>query len=110
MSNFDQKFEALCLTMLAKQHPDIVKVTGEVVFRAEDDEDRLSGTSWTLEKDIFDQVTDSGFKLHLIELLDKCIEYRGQCDEQPKKEGVVRFGGGDLNIEWLPNGSTHLSN
>ena len=102
MSNFDQNFEALRLTMLAKQHPDIVKVTGEVVFRAEDDEDRLSGTSWTLEEDIFDQVTDSCFKLHLIELLDNFIEYRGQCNEHPKKEGAVRFGGGDLNIEWLP--------
>ncbi len=110
MSNFDRNFEATRLAILAKQHPDIVKVSGEVVFHAEDDEDRLSGTSWTLEDDIFEQVTDSGFKLHLVELLDSFIEYRGQCNEQPKKEGVVRFGTGDLNIEWLSDGSTHLSN
>lgn len=45
MPNFDQNFEATRLAMLSKQHPDIVKVSGEVVFRAEDDEDRLSGTS-----------------------------------------------------------------
>jgi hypothetical protein len=109
MSNFDQNFEAARLAMLAKQHSDIVKVAGEVIFRAEDGEDRLSGTSWTLEDDIFDQVTASGFKLHLIELLDDFIEYRGQCNELPRKEGIVRFGGGDLSIEWLPDGSTHLS-
>ncbi|WP_412852487.1 hypothetical protein [Ectothiorhodospira shaposhnikovii] len=81
----------------------------EQLLRAEDDEDRLSGTSWTLEEDIFDQVTESGFKLHLIELLDDFIAHRGQCNELPKKEGIVRFGDGVLSIEWLPDGSTHLS-
>jgi hypothetical protein len=109
MSHFDKNFEATRLAMLAKQHPDIMKVSGEVVFRAEDCEDRLSGTSWTLEEDIFEQVTESGFKLHLVELIDSFIEYRGHCNEHPNKEGIVRFGGGDLIIEWLPDGS-HLSN
>lgn len=101
MSHFDQNFEATRLSMLAKQHPDIVRVAGEVVFHAQDDEDRLSGTSWTLEDDIFDQVTESGFKLHLLELLDIFIQYRGQCNELPKKSGVVRFRGGEISIEWL---------
>lgn len=109
MSNFDQNFEATRLAMLAKQYSDIVKVTGEVVFRAEAYEDRLSGTSWTLEEDIFDQVTESGFKLNLIELLDNFIAHRSQCNDLPKKEGVVRFGGGEMSIEWLPDGSTYLS-
>jgi hypothetical protein len=95
--------------MLAQQHSEIVKVKGEVVFSAEDDEDRLSGTSWKLEEDVFDQVTETGFKLHLIELLDNFIQYRGQCDELPKKEGVVRFGSGELSIEWLPDGSINAS-
>ncbi|MCC9662682.1 hypothetical protein L1264_20445 [Pseudoalteromonas sp. APAL1] len=54
MPNFDPNFESTRLAMLSKQHPDIVKVPGEGVFRAEDDEDRLSGTSWTLEDEIFD--------------------------------------------------------
>ncbi|ANP66501.1 hypothetical protein BAU10_11330 [Vibrio alginolyticus] len=95
---------------LSDEDKKIVEMSRSIlVFRAEDDEDRLSGTSWTLEDDIFDQVTESGFKLHLLELLDNFIEYRGQCNELPKKEGIVRFGGGTLNIEWLPNGTTHLS-
>lgn len=109
MPNFDQDFEATRLAMLAKQYPEIVKANGEVVFCAENSEPRLSGTRWTIEDDIFEQATESGFKVHLIELLDNFIEYRGQCNELPKKEGVVRFGGGGLNIEWLPDGSTDLS-
>lgn len=109
MSNFDQNFEVTRLTMLAKQYPEIVKATGEVIFCAEDNEDRLSGTRWKVEDSIFEQATESGFKVHLIELLDNFIEYRGRCNELPKKEGVVRFGDGSLNIEWLPDGSTELS-
>lgn len=109
MPNFDQNFEATRLTMLAKQYPEIVKATGEVIFCAEDNEDRLSDTRWKVEDSIFEQATESGFKVHLIELLDNFIEYRGRCNELPKKEGVVRFGDGSLNIEWLPDGSTELS-
>lgn len=109
MPNFDKEFEATRLTMLAKQYPDIVKENGEVVFCAENNEDRLSSTRWKIEDDIFGQATESGFKVHLIALLNNFIEYRGQCDELPKKEGVVRFGDGFLNIEWLPDGSTELS-
>ena len=109
MPNFDQNFEATRLTMLAKQYPEIVKATCEVIFCAEDNEDRLSGTRWKVEDSIFEQATESGFKVHLIELLDNFIEYRGRCNELPKKEGVVRFGDGSLNIEWLPDGSTELS-
>lgn len=109
MSNFDPAFESTRLGMLAQQHSEIVKVKGEVIFSSEEDEDRLSVTFWTLEEDVFDQVTKSVFKLHLIELLDDFIQYRGQCNEQPRKEGVVRFSGGELSIEWLPDGSTHFN-
>ncbi|MBR9828927.1 MAG: hypothetical protein GYB41_09825 [Oceanospirillales bacterium] len=109
MLNFDQDFEATRLAMLAKQYPEIVKAGGEVVFCAEDNEDRLSGTRWKIEDDIFKQATELGLKVHLIELLNNFIEYRGQFNELPKKEGVVRFGDGCLNIEWLPDGFTELS-
>ena len=53
MPNFDQDFEATRLTMLAKQYPEIVKATGEVIFCAEDNEDRLSGTRWKVEDGIY---------------------------------------------------------
>lgn len=109
MPNYDDEFEQTRLSMLAKQHPNIVRSKGEVVFNA-DDGNRLSGASWSLEDEIFDQVGEPGFKLHLMELLDSFIAYRGQCNESPRKEGIVRFSGGALTIEWLPDGATHLSN
>jgi hypothetical protein len=109
MPRYDDEFEQTRLSMLAKQHPNIVHSKGEVVFNA-DDENRLSGASWKLEEEIFDQVSDSGFKLHLMELLDIFIAYRGQCDESPRKEGIVRFSGGGMTIEWLPDGGAQLSN
>src|SRR5699024_4132223 len=109
MPNFDQNFEATRLTMLAKQYPEIVKATGEVIFCAEDNEDRLSGTRWKVEDSIFEQATESGFKVHLIELLDNFIVYRGGWNELPKKEGVDRIGYSILNIELTPHCSSELS-
>lgn len=109
MSDFDQNFESARLAMLARQYPEIVQAHGQVVFCAEHNEDSLSGTRWKTEGDTFEQASKSGFKMHLIELLDNFIRYRGQCDELPKKEGVVCFGNGELNIQWLPDGSTELS-
>lgn len=108
MQEFDRKFEATRLAMLAKQYPEIVQMKGEVVFNAEDNEDRLSGTRWKLEEDVFDQISESGFKVHLIEILDHFISYRGQCSETPNKEGVVRFGDGSIDIEWWEYGSMRL--
>ncbi|MCK7546223.1 hypothetical protein MLC59_18875 [Marinobacter bryozoorum] len=108
MSHFDPNFESSRLRMLAQQHPEIVKVKGQIIFNAEEDEDRLSGTSWKLEEDIFDKITESGLKIHIIELIDNFIEYRGQHKETPRKEGIIHFGDGLLDIEWLPNGSIKL--
>lgn len=109
MPNYDNEFEQTRLTMLADQHPNIVRLKGEVVFCADDD-NGLSGASWTLEDEIWDQVSESGFKLYLMELLDTFIVYRGQCNKFPRKEGIVRLGDGVMTIEWLPDGATHLSN
>lgn len=109
MQIFDPDFESSRLAMLAKQYPDIVQLNGEVVFNAEDDEDRLSGTSWNTESDdTLKQISEFGFKFDLIALLDDFIQYRGQCAETPNKEGVIRFGGGNIDIVWLAYGSNRL--
>lgn len=94
--------------MLAEQYSDIVKLSGEVVFCADDNDDCLRGTAWTLEDEAVDKVSESSFKIHLIELLDNFIEYRGQCNQYPKNQGVVFFGDGRLTIRWLPDGSVDL--
>ncbi|MDP4533498.1 hypothetical protein Q9252_15235 [Marinobacter salarius] len=108
MPGYDKEFEQTRLNMLAEQHRNIVGSKGEVCFEA-DHENRLSGTSWTLDDDIFDRVSESGFKLHLMELLDAFIAYRAQCNESPRKQGIVRFNNGAMTIEWLNDETTQLS-
>lgn len=108
MADFDSDFESNRLAMLAQQYPEIVSANGRVIFNADADEDRLSGTRWRADEDIFVQLAESGFKHHLMELLDIFIIYRGQCNELPKEEGIVRFGDGKLVIEWLPDGTIRL--
>jgi len=101
METFDPEFEQMRLEMLAMQYPDMVVVRGKVTFFAMDDEDRIAKTRWELEKDIFDELTDSGFKIHLINLLDDFIVYRARCKKSPRKRGVVSFENGVIGIEWL---------
>ncbi|THK40629.1 hypothetical protein E8Q33_12240 [Methylophaga sp. SB9B] len=109
MSNFDPKFEITRLNMLAKQHFEIVKVDGQLFFHADENEDHFSHGTWTLDEDIEVQASDSGFKLHLIELLNIFIMYRGENNNLPKKMGIVRFGDGELNIQWLTDETVDLS-
>lgn len=109
MPDFDQDFEQTRLTMLSEQYTSIVRSKGEVSFQA-DNENRLSGASWTLDDEIFDDISESEFKLHLMELLDTLIAYRGQCNQSPRKQGIVRFSDGIMTMEWLPDGAAHLSN
>lgn len=102
MPTFDENHEITRLTMLANQYPAIVEVSGDVTFKAENDEDRLSGSSWILEEEMINQVSESGFKTHLLELLDNFIEYRGKHNVHPRKGGVARFGNGLIKIDWQP--------
>lgn len=109
MPNYDQSFESIRLNMLAQQHFEIVKVEGQLFFHADENEDHFSHGTWTLDEDIEVQAADSGFKLHLIELLNIFIMYRGENNKLPKKMGIVRFGDGELNIQWLTDETVDLS-
>lgn len=104
MSSFDPNFESIRLNMLAQQYKELLEIEGKVTFCAAEEEDCISVTTWTLEEDKCEQVRDSGIKIELIELLDIFIMYRSQCNQLPKREGIVRFGNGELSIEWMPDG------
>jgi hypothetical protein len=103
-----KNFEKDRLTMLARQYPEIVKTSRKVIFCGEED-CCLSITRWKTEDETFEQAKESGFKIHLIELIGNFIEYRKQCNEHPNNEGEVCFGDDIITIEWMPNGSTELS-
>lgn len=99
---FDENFESMRLRKLASQFPELVESAGEVTFVA-DEEDRLIGARWSMEVDLYAQANESGFRLLLMELLDAFIRYRGQCNQLPRKKGIVCFGGGYISIEWVLN-------
>lgn len=110
MSVFDPNFETLRLSMLAEQYADQLQEAGEILFKAEPDENYVSHARWFVgEQERFQAMSDSGFKLHLMGLLDNLVEYRIQFNQQPMREGKVQITAGQLFIEWLPDGSTELS-
>lgn len=110
MSVFDPDFETLRLSMLAEQYADQLQEAGEILFKAEQDENYVSHARWFVgEQERFQAMSDSGFKLHLMGLLDNLVEYRIQFNQPPMREGKVQITAGQLLIEWLPDGSTELS-
>ncbi|MDG4868663.1 hypothetical protein P8631_11690 [Guyparkeria sp. 1SP6A2] len=110
MSEFDPHFEPFRLNFLLRQHPEVADMKGEVVFASEQEEDRISGATWSFDGDYFAYFRDSGFKLKLMELLDQLIQYRAMHRASPWKEGIAWLRDGKLSIEWLEHGSTHLTN
>ena len=110
MSDFDAGYERFRLNLLASQFPFVCQTKGEVVFLSEEVSDGAYASTWAFEADIFGLIRESGFKTRLLALLDALILYRSSHGVEPYKEGIVQFGDGRIRIEWLPYGSTHLSN
>ena len=101
MTDYDPGFEQLRLTILSRQYPDIVIHKARVIFFAEDNEDRISWSRWFLEDGRVGALCiETGFKIDLMNLLDIFIQYRGRCNQKPKRAGVVEFSGGTISIEW----------
>lgn len=108
MPAYDADFEALRLRMLADQHREVLSQSGEIIFKS-DDANRLFVTRFLVEDERYAQMSASGFKLHMMGLLDSLIEYRSQVNQQPWQEGKVHIEAGQLSIEWLPEGATEIS-
>lgn len=109
MSVFDPDFETLRLSMLAEQYADQLQEAGEIFFKAEHDENHVSHARWFVgELERFQAMSDSGFKLHMMGLLDNLVEDRIQYNQHPMREGKVQIAAGKLIIEWLPDGSNEL--
>lgn len=100
MSVFDPDFETLRLSMLAEQYADQLQEEGEILFKAEHDENYVSHARWFVgELERFQAMSDSGFKLHMMGLLDNLVEYRTRSNQQPMREEKVQIDAGKLIIE-----------
>ncbi|WP_449288267.1 hypothetical protein [Marinobacter salarius] len=100
--SYDANFDQTRLDQLAEQYLADNRAEGEVFFLSDSDDNRLDHARWRFEEADHDSLKDSGFKMHLIELLDTLLVYRAKHDKPNASQGVVKIRGNDITIEWLP--------
>ena len=100
--SYDANFDQTRLNQLAEQYLADNRAEGEVFFLSDSDDNRLDHARWQFEEADHDSLKDSGFKMHLMELLDSLLVYRAEHDKPNAGQGVVKIRGNDLAIEWLP--------
>ena len=74
----------------------------------DEDIDEIFLTRWSFDDAIYNEISESNFKIQFILLLDVFIKHRSECGALLTREGVVNFGNGKLDIGWLPSGSIVL--
>ncbi|HHQ69538.1 MAG TPA: hypothetical protein ENM98_04440 [Halothiobacillaceae bacterium] len=87
---------------MAEQYLANNRAAGEVFFLSDSDDNRLDHARWKFEEADYESLNDSGFKKHLMELLDILLVYRAKHDKPNASQGVVKVCGSELTIEWLP--------
>lgn len=102
--SYDSNFDQTRLEQLAEQYLSESTVEGQVFFLSDSDDNRLDHARWQFEQADYDAFNSSGFKLHLMELLDTLLVYRAQYDLPNASQGVVHIRGTNLAVEWLPRG------
>ncbi|MEH6801313.1 MAG: hypothetical protein V7681_18695 [Halopseudomonas sabulinigri] len=100
--SYDPNFDQARLDQLAEQYLTDSVAEGRMFFMSESNDNRLDHARWQLENTDHDALRDSGFKMHLMELLNTLLVYRAQHDKSNAGQGVVKIRGNGLTIEWLP--------
>lgn len=100
--SYDASFDQARLNQLAEQYLTGSSAEGQVFFLSDSDDNRLDHARWLFEKADHDALKNSGFKTHLMELLDILLIYRAKHDKPNAGQGVVKIRGNDITIEWLP--------
>lgn len=99
--SYDENFDQARLNQLAKQYLSKSTVEGCVFFLSESDDNHLDHARWQLDDAGHDALKGSGFKFHLLELLDILLVYRAQHRQPNVSQGVVQIRNSNLTIEWL---------
>lgn len=98
---YDPGFDQTRLNLLARHYLTVGQAVGQVFFFSDSEDNRLDHTRWQVADADFAKLSDSGFKLHLMELLDALLVYRRQHQQPNACHGVVRLDGTQVSIEWL---------
>jgi hypothetical protein len=102
---YDASFDQARLDQLAGQHLNDSNITGRVLFFSESEVGQLDSATMQFDDDDYETIKSSGFKFHLMELLNTLLEYRGQNNQPNASQGVVNVAGSTISIEWLPKES-----
>jgi len=98
----DTSFDQARLDQLAGQYLKNSNITGRVLFCSESEDNQIDYATWQFEDKDQTALKGSGFKLHLMELLNILLVYRAQQNQLNTSQGMVNVDGGQLSIEWLP--------
>ncbi len=99
--SYDVNFDQARLDQLAEQYLTNSKAGGQVFFLSDSDDNRLDHARWQLDDADHDALKSSGFKFHLMELLNTLLVYRAQQNQPNASQGVVQICNNELGIEWL---------
>ncbi len=99
--SYDVNFDQARLDQLAEQYLTNRKVEGRVLFLSDSEDNRLDHARWQLDDADHDALKSSGFKFHLMELLNILLVYRAQQSQPNASQGVVQIRNNELTIEWL---------
>lgn len=100
--NYDADVDTQRLSQLAEQFIPDNPVEGRVLFLSNHEGDYLEHARWQIDDATYETFNASGFKLHLMELINILIIYRTQCQQPNSNQGIVYIRKNKLSIEWLP--------
>lgn len=98
---YDSDFDTQRLTQLSDQYLVDHPVSGSVLFQSSSDDNRLDHARWQFNDTDYKQLADSGFKQHLMELLDTLMIYRAEHHQPHSTRGLVNIQNGVITLEWL---------
>lgn len=99
--SYDVNFDQNRLDQLAEQYLSESTAEGRVFFLSDSEDNRLDHARWQLDDGEHDVLKGSGFKWHLLELLDSLLVYRARHGQPNASQGVVQIRKRKLTIAWL---------
>lgn len=98
---FDVDYEQKRLDMLVEQCLVGNDTSGEVIFGALEEENRLDFSYWNFDHHSEKTINESGFKHYLTQLLDDLMIYRTNHNQDLSRCGVVIILHSKVSIKWV---------
>lgn len=101
--------EQQSLEALRHNYQVLQQLSGSMTFVAEADSATLTATAWHFNDADNLKLKQSGAKSAILELLDTLVAQRKRQRIRPNREGRLLITTGQLQVEWLSDGSVSLS-